>query len=131
VTRVRWFQHQHGVRLAVCAETSQVGEGRMGTEAVVGVVRADLEPTCWYDEPFASKLSAEPLAPPPSPNGSRKVIWKLPRVGRPTLGDELLEGVGEGYLAVRQLRPTIAHACHSCTRRLLNSEFLRRLCQRG
>jgi hypothetical protein len=80
----------------------------VGTEAVVGIVRADLEPTCWYDEPLARKLSADPLAAPLSPSDSRKLIWKLGWVGRPALDDELLKGVGEGYLAVRQLRPTIA-----------------------
>ena len=98
----------------------------MGTEPEVGVVGADLESTCWDDEPLTGKLSADPLAPPPSPVGSRKPIWKLRRVGRPAFDDELLKGVAEGDLAVRQLRPTIAHACHSYTRMIADPESFRR-----
>lgn len=88
----------------------------MGTEPEVGVVGADLESTCWDDESLTGKLSADPLPAVPGPGGSWKPIWELRGVGRPAFDDELLKGVAEGDLAVRQLRPTIAHACHSCTR---------------
>jgi broad specificity phosphatase PhoE len=116
------LQHQHGVRLAIGAKTSQVSKGRLWAEPVVGVVGADLEPTCGNDQPIARKLSTDPFPAPPGRDGRSKLIWEIFGVRRPAFDDEFLEGIRERDLAVRQLGPSIAHMCHCCTGPIVGSQ---------
>src|SRR5215208_2240305 len=109
MARVRGLHNQYRIRLSIGTETGQVGERRVRTEPEVGVVGANLESTGRDDQPVTRELSADPLTAPPSPSSGWKPSWKLRRVGGPACDDELLEGIAEGDLAVRQLRATFAH----------------------
>src|SRR5688500_6283338 len=109
MARVPGLHNQYRIRLSIGTETGQVGERRVRTEPEVGVVGANLESTGRNDQPLTRKLSADPLTAPPSPSSGWKPSRELRRVGCPACDDELLEGIAEGDLAVRQLRATFAH----------------------
>src|SRR5215211_3587207 len=93
-----------------------MSKGRVRAKPVIGVTGAYLEPTSRNNQPFTRKLGAYAITTLSSGRGSGELSRNIFGIRRPALDDELLKGVREGDLAVRQLRPTIAHDCHSCTR---------------
>ena len=94
VAIVTRLQDQDGVRLAVGAQTGEVGERRVRAEPVVGVVAADLEPAGRDDQPLAGERRGHGVA---ARGRVRRGLDQ--RRGRlvargPVAGDEGQEGVG-------------------------------------
>src|SRR5699024_253148 len=91
VAVVGGFEDEDGIGFGVGLQTGEVDEGRMRTETVVGVVRADLEAAGGNDEPFAGEGSGD-LSPTCGCEAGCGEGLGVERGASPAGGDEIAEG---------------------------------------
>jgi hypothetical protein len=77
------LEYEYGVGLSIRPKTCQMCEGRVRTEAVVGVIGACLEPAGGNDQPLTGELGTDPLPTATGGNGCRKLVRKFVLLGRP------------------------------------------------
>src|SRR5699024_12531766 len=91
VAVVGGFEDEDGIGFGVGLQTGEVDEGRMRTETVVGVVRANLEAAGGNDEPFAGEGSGDPSTTCGCEAGCGERLG-VERGAIPAGGDEIAEG---------------------------------------
>jgi hypothetical protein len=92
------LEDQDGVRLMVKAQAGEVGKARVGAEAVVAVVGADLQGAGRNDQAFTFELVGDGLAPGRGVRGHGVAGREFLAGRRPVAGHKGLEGVGTGPL---------------------------------
>ena len=104
------FEDENGVGLGIGFEAGEVDERGMSAEAVVGVVRADLESAGGDDEPFARECCRDGLA---ARRGEAGCCESLGVEGSaiPSGGDEVAEGGG-----IRAMRAVVDAVCEVLSR---------------
>ena len=104
------FEDEDGVGFGIGFQTGEVDERGMRAEAVVGVVRADLESAGGNDEPFTGECCRNGV---PSGRGetSGGESFGVERSAIPSGGDEVAEGGG-----IRAMRAVVDAVCEVLSR---------------
>ncbi len=98
------FEDEDMVGLLLAGQAGQPGVGAVRAEAVVGVVRPDLERSGGYDQPFAREARRQPLDPARQQGAAGHPRVGGQRGGRPAGGHEGVQGRRDRQVVAARVR---------------------------